>query len=352
MKKKGLFKFGGMLLILLLAALPFLGSCAAPAPPAGKVIVWDAFYWGSPGSPWLDVISNKWAEAVDAKIKPNTFILNWHYGPTLAKGTETIDGIKAGTFEYTLWYPTYVPEKAPLATLPMGGFGILESAEKSVRVMNEYYTSPMIKAEFEPWDALPLFSNALSPQEFIFKPAVKTVADMKGLKMRGPGRNFDILSEKLGMTPVSLSSTETYGGLERGVIDGAGMGYPVSMYKFGLHPIAKYVYRFGVGYSGGVFIAKLSAFNALPREVQEAMLEEATNVPKWLGEIYAEQDAEALAAFKKASVTTTQASGEDLRVIQQAMRAIEEQAIQEMEKKGLPAKKAYDFLEELKKKYR
>ena len=51
------------------------------------------------------------------------------------------------------------------------------------------------------------------------KKPVKTLEDLKGLKIRATGRPADIL-KAVGGTPVGVEMADMYDGLQRGVVDG------------------------------------------------------------------------------------------------------------------------------------
>lgn len=73
------------------------------------------------------------------------------------------------------------------------------------------------------------------PQVVFCKDEVKTLADLKGLKIRGSGRMTTKFLEALGAVGVSVAFSEVPGALERGVINcavtGAGSGYSAGWWE-------------------------------------------------------------------------------------------------------------------------
>ena len=69
---------------------------------------------------------------------------------------------------------------------------------------------------------------------------IKSIDDLKGMKIRMgnfiPGKTI----QEFGGQPVSMSSDEIYESLQRGVIDGAEMNMPLADYHAKLHEVAKY----------------------------------------------------------------------------------------------------------------
>ncbi len=70
--------------------------------------------------------------------------------------------------------------------------------------------------------------------------AVKTLADLKGLKFRTAGAWLEI-SKGLGAAPVTMPGGEVYTSLERGTIDATEWGTLYENISSGFHKIAKYV---------------------------------------------------------------------------------------------------------------
>ena len=82
--------------------------------------------------------------------------------------------------------------------------------------------------------------GAYAREAFVSKVPVRGVADMKGLKIRSPeGLAADVF-KRAGAAPVSMSGSETYGALEKGVIDAADNSAYANNDANGMHKIAKY----------------------------------------------------------------------------------------------------------------
>jgi TRAP-type mannitol/chloroaromatic compound transport system substrate-binding protein len=74
-----------------------------------------------------------------------------------------------------------------------------------------------------------------------YRKEIKSVDDLKGLKMRIPGFGASILS-RLGVVPQVIAAGDTYAALERGIIDAVEYTTPVDDEQMGLHKVAKYYY--------------------------------------------------------------------------------------------------------------
>lgn len=82
--------------------------------------------------------------------------------------------------------------------------------------------------------------GAYAREAFVSKVPVNGVADLAGLKIRSPeGLAADVF-KRAGAAPVSMSGSETYGALEKGVIDAADNSAYANNDANGMHKIAKY----------------------------------------------------------------------------------------------------------------
>src|SRR6478752_6152711 len=100
-----------------------------------------------------------------------------------------------------------------------------------------------------------------------FRKEIKSLADLKGLKMRIGGMAGKIV-EKLGVVPQLIPGGDIYPALEKGTIDAAEWVGPYDDEKLGFNKIAKYYYYpgFWEGGPGLSFYVNTTAWNALSAE--------------------------------------------------------------------------------------
>jgi len=105
-----------------------------------------------------------------------------------------------------------------------------------------------------------------------FRKELKTVADMKGLKMR-IGGFAGVVLQKLGLVPQQIAGGDIYPALEKGTIDAAEWVGPYDDEKLGLYKVAKYYYYPG-WWEGGpeldLFVNN-KAWAALPKDYQSVL---------------------------------------------------------------------------------
>ncbi|RXK11804.1 ABC transporter substrate-binding protein [Halarcobacter mediterraneus] len=102
-----------------------------------------------------------------------------------------------------------------------------------------------------------------------FKKEIKSVEDLKGLRMRVPGLAGKVL-EQLGVGVKLLPGGEIFPALERGVIDAAEFVGPFQDRRMGLHKAAKNYYTTGWGEPSNTTecLINKDAWNALPEDLK------------------------------------------------------------------------------------
>jgi len=177
-----------------------------------------------------------------------------------------------------------------------------------------------------------------------FKKEIKSLADLKGLKMRIPGLGGEVFA-KLGVKPTLLPAGEIYVALERNLLDATEWLGPSLDVKMGFQKVAKYYYT-GWHEPGSMLslVFNKQKFAKLSKE-QQLMIEMASNElnSNMLSE-FQYYNAVELETVKKAGVKILEFPDE---VMKSAKRAMQEVA-QEKSKKSKDFAKVWadvqDFL--------
>jgi TRAP-type mannitol/chloroaromatic compound transport system substrate-binding protein len=82
--------------------------------------------------------------------------------------------------------------------------------------------------------------GAYNREALVAKVPINGVADLKGLKIRAPEGLASDVFKRAGAAPVALPGSETYGALEKGVIDAADNSAYANNDANGMHKVAKY----------------------------------------------------------------------------------------------------------------
>src|SRR5258705_1291335 len=130
-----------------------------------------------------------------------------------------------------------------------------------------------------------------------FRKEIKTVADLKGLKMRIGGFAGTVIA-KLGAVPQQLAAGDIYPALEKGTIDAAEWVGPYDDEKLGFNKVCKYYYYPG-WWEGGPeldLFVNMAEWQKLPKEYQNILEAACWEANTWM---VAKYDAQNPAALKK-----------------------------------------------------
>ena len=129
-----------------------------------------------------------------------------------------------------------------------------------------------------------------------FRKEIKSVDDLKGLKMRIPGLAGEVMA-KLGVNVTNIPAGELYTALDRGTIDALEWVGPGMDIKMGFNKVAKYYYTgWHEPASEMQFMINKKAFDALPKKYQ-TMLEVGMKAAAM--DMYIENFAESVDAWAK-----------------------------------------------------
>jgi len=213
------------------------------------------------------------AQAPVKKEEKVTWKLAMTWGPTLVpfstaveKMAKNVEEMSGGNF--TIRIDASNKHKSPFGVLDMvklGQYDMAHSASyywkgKDIKflpftTMPFGMTTPEQYAWFYHGGGLELMQEAYADQNVLsfpggntgnqmggwFRKEIKSVDDLKGLKMRIPGFAGEIMA-KLGLTVTNIAPGELYTSLERGTIDALEWVGPGMDIKMGFHKIAPYYY--------------------------------------------------------------------------------------------------------------
>ncbi len=129
-----------------------------------------------------------------------------------------------------------------------------------------------------------------------FRKEIKTVDDLKGLKMRIPGFAGKVMA-RLGVSVTNIPGGELYTSLDRGTIDALEWVGPGMDIKMGFHKVAPYYYTgWHEPASEMSFFINKKAFNKLPKKYQEMLVTAMKTVS---ADMFTENFAESVKAWAK-----------------------------------------------------
>jgi TRAP-type mannitol/chloroaromatic compound transport system substrate-binding protein len=253
------------------AAIPTLTAAQAAAVPTVKWRLASSFpksldtIYGA-----ADVISKRVAAATGGKFQIQVFAAG-----EIVPGLQAMDAVKDGTVECCHTAPYYYFGKDPTFAFACAiPFGM--NARQQNAWMYHGGGLALMREFFKDYNIINFpAGNTGAQMGGFFRKEMKTVADMKGLKMRIGGFAGRVMS-KLGLVPQQIAGGDIYPALEKGTIDAAEWVGPYDDEKLGLYKIAKYYYYPG-WWEGGPeldLFVNVKAWEALSPEYK-AILEAA-----------------------------------------------------------------------------
>lgn len=127
-----------------------------------------------------------------------------------------------------------------------------------------------------------------NPRNLAATRPIRSLEDLQGLKVRVPEMpNWMVPWEALGANPTPMPLTETYLGLQQGVVEGVEHGYP-QLYLNNYTEVAQYVTNTEHQYEMAGFFIQDEFFESLPAEYQEILMEAAKEAEEYNNELQVE----------------------------------------------------------------
>ena len=216
--------------------------------------------------PWIEEMKTKSDGRLDIKyFNPNT----------LAPTKDNLNSVIAGSVDLGVTATWYQTGKFPLTTitaLPM----LFNGAESgSLTVQSLYETFPEWREEYKDVKMLWQWMSA-TIQLHATKKEIKTLDDLKGMKIIVWGATANKIIKELGANPIDMTPADTYLALERGMADG--VACPLApMRAFKISDAAKFhtiVDLYNDSFWGGMNWDK---WNGMPDDLKK-LLEDSTGM--------------------------------------------------------------------------
>ena len=237
-----------------------------------------------------EMIGRRVAELTDNKFQIRAFAAG-----EIVPGLQVLDAVQNGTVELGQTASYYYVGKDPTfafeTTVPFGlnarqqrAWMIHGGGQELINEFMKDYNVRVIPA-----------GNTGAQMGGWFRKEIKTLEDLKGLKMRIAGIAGQVMA-KLGAVPTQIAGGDIYPSLEKGTIDATEWVGPYDDEKLGFYKVAKFYYYPG-WWEGN---AQLSAYvnmeqwQKLPKQYQAALEAACAEAYDWMLAKYDAQNPQAL----------------------------------------------------------
>jgi TRAP-type transport system periplasmic protein len=211
--------FFGVLEILLVTSLIFAGRAQAapakvvefrfahemPAESDNHKLLW---------APWANDI----AKATNGRVKVTIYP-----GETLGATDTYVEAVRSGMIDIAWISLEFFEGRWPLSMVGYYPIGVKTPGTLSYVWWDLYKEFPEMKAEYPGVKVLAVYGG--TPKQVFtskrFSKDIRTVADMKGFKIKVGGGPFNEAVVALGAAPVTMPAPHQYEGLQKGTIDGS-----------------------------------------------------------------------------------------------------------------------------------
>lgn len=261
----------GLVALTLIVTISFLAVSGAQA--SGVNLKYANF----PPAPTFPCVQmERWAKEVTARTNGAVTVTTFP-GSTLLDAKNMFRGVMQGQADIGCISLAYHPGMFPMLSVMELPHGFV-SAEGASRALWELYAK-YTPAEFDKVKVLTMFTSA--PSQFMAKKPIKSLADLKGIELRGAGALSAVL-EKLGAIPVSMPMPEVPEAVQKGIIQGLLTSFDV-LKDMKFAEMCKYetvanlsVYPFAV-------IMNKQKYESLPADVKKVLDDLSAEQAQWTG---------------------------------------------------------------------
>jgi tripartite ATP-independent transporter DctP family solute receptor len=254
---------------------------------------------------FADLVKEKSKGAIDVRVMP---------GAQLGQEGEAGEGIHLGTLQMTVcsspFFNKYVKEMG-IDYLPF----IWDSWEHAAKALNGDAGAEMNKRLAASKSNVKILAwHQIGFRNMLFiKKRVKSLEDMKGLKIRSPENKIFInMFRSMGANPTPITWGEVYTALQTGVVDG--MECPLqSGIDMKFVEVAKHWTETGHMFSNMPHVVNEKWFNSLPSEYQKILYDSAKEAAKWSTAREKKKEMDVKARLTKMGCTFDQVDKEPFR---------------------------------------
>ena len=324
------------------AALVLQAAAAAAQPIELKL----AYFVGDQHamSQWLI----KWANGLE-KDSGGRIVVKRFPGSQMGPVQQHYDFARNGQADVAWFLHGATPGRFPLTEIVQVPY-LVGSSEIGTKVLNDpELRAKYLDAEHKGVKVLLLLTHQPG-NVHTTKKAIRTVEDMKGLRLRFASPTIRDFVAALGGTPVGVLPTEQVEQLQKGTIDGVFIDYGGAGIAFKMGGVIKYSTEM-YSYVSSFGVAMNQDFwNKLPPDLQVLVTKSMTGVEKEVGAAWDGLDIPGKKAIMDEGGEAIKLSPEENAKFRKIGAEVAEAKVKELEGKGMPAREIYTLMKSLSEK--
>lgn len=189
--------------------------------------------WGKENRHIFDTFADNIKVASEKSLR-----LKIHQGSEIVPDAEMLNAVSKGTLDMCEGYGGYWPGQIDVGLIEGGIAGAWTSYDEATYLFNNGL-GDLIQAAYHEQNVHYLGSVMGGPYDLLTKTPVKSIEDLKGMKIRATPSVAKIL-QQFEIPTVFMPASELYVGLSTGAIDGVIYGGPIEYVSMKLYEVAKY----------------------------------------------------------------------------------------------------------------
>lgn len=330
----------GVISIVLFVVMAFCVTSVTIAQAQEKVLKLRLSTMWPPTHPHSKLF-NQWGKDVE-KATQGRVTVTLFAASTLSPPMQVYDNTVKGIVDVGTNLLAYSPGRLPLSEVLQQPLGYRNGLQAS-RCSNAYYKKFKPK-EFD--DVQVMFLHAAAPGFIFTKKPVKSIDEVKGLRIRANAENADIV-KYLGASPVTMPVTEAYDSLSRGVVDGT--LFPLeALQGFKIGEVVKTVIEnYGVSYATSMYcIMNKDRWNQISPADRKAIEKINDEYVDKFGNQWVTLDKAAEDFAKSKGVTFISVPAAESAATLAKMKPILDGYVKMTKAKGLPGDEALKFVQD------
>jgi len=331
---------------ILAASFAALGVLAVNSAQAETITLKISHFLPSSHPTHSDFLAS-WTKEVEEKTEGKVKFEIYPAGSAFGHVAKQLDQARAGVVDIAHGLTGFPRGRLP-RTLIMDLPFLTKTADAASRALWDLYQEGDLASEYKGLKVLAL--HAHNPGLIHTREKqVKTMEDLKGLRLRTPSQAVSMMLKSLGANPVGLPPTQVYENLQKGVLDGNVFPYD-GIHGFKLYEVLDYHLDAKAYTTSFFFVMNERKYKSLPADIQKAIDEASGQVlVNKFGPWWNKWDQAGVADVQKKGNPVLTLSDDERAKWREALAPMIDDYLAEAEKKGVKDaralyKKAQDFV--------
>ena len=340
-----------MLVLLTIISIVLIGCGSSGSNHSDEKIKLKVATYVAPTSPIYKYLTEPWMEKV-TELSEGKVEFDVYPGEQLGKAHDMLQLTQDKVTDIGIFPANYFPDNMPISNVIAGFPNLSTTSSQGTQAYNDLIleNKDLLEIDYLKNGVRPIMTH-VSPTYELWSTSkeIRVPSDIKGLKLRTPGGIANEVYNSLGAVPVSVSHSETYEALEKGVIEAASYS-SVAVDASGTKDLLEHAMFIHLGTAIHGIVINESVWQGLPEDIQKAMMDAGQEIVKSSGEKYDVDTDEFNNEFGK-DASIIELSEEEKRAWEEEFNQFSEKWLNDHKSDGLPYEEILNLYKENLLKY-